>query len=183
MLGLWSSIIFRALIFIFAASLFLLDSLKVIGGAYLIYLAFTHFFHKKREDKGLNKPISLLRGIISIELTDILFALDSIFIALGLLSFFYSAEEVESKIWVAYLGGVMGMVTLRFFATGLLKFLQKHPIIEKIAYYFIGWLGIKLVFIGFNLPHYIPHFNFIFGLGIIFIIIYSFFSTQWGFKR
>ncbi|MCH9621103.1 MAG: hypothetical protein S4CHLAM20_05190 [Chlamydiia bacterium] len=183
LLGIWSSLVFRALIFIFAASLFLLDSLKVIGGLYLIYLSFTHFFHKKREKSGKKDSISLLRGIISIELTDILFALDSIFIALGLLSFFYSKAEVQGKIWVAYVGGAIGVITLRFFARGLLTFLNKHPRIEKIAYYFIGWLGLKLVFIGFSLPHYIPYFNLFFGIGIVFIVIYSFFSTQSPFKR
>lgn len=181
--GIWSSLIFRAAIIFFAAFLFLIDPLKVVGGLYLVYLSISHMFHKKKKKTGNIKPISLLKGIISIELTDILFALDSIFIALGLLSFFYSRSEVESKIWVAYLGGILGVITLRFFATGLLKFLNKHPIIEKIAYYLIAWIGLKLIFIGFSLPHYIPYFNTIFSIGVLIIIIFSFFSTKWPLKR
>ncbi|MCH9616743.1 MAG: hypothetical protein SP4CHLAM5_02440 [Chlamydiia bacterium] len=183
LLGIWSSLIIRAVIISFAAVLFLMDSLKVLGGVYLIYLAISHMFHHNKKTSGKGSSISMLRGVISIELTDILFALDSIFIVLGLLSFFYSKDEVQSKIWVAYLGGVLGVITLRFFATSLLLFLNKHPVIEKIAYFLIGWIGIKLVFIGFSLPHYIPYFNTIFALGVVFIIIYSFFSTKWPSKR
>jgi YkoY family integral membrane protein len=183
LIGIWSSLIFRGLIIFFAAFLFLLDSLKVIGGLYLIYLAFTHFFHTKQKKSGDIKQISLLRGVISIELTDILFALDSILLALALLSFFYTKDEVESKLWVVYIGGALGVITLRFFAPRLLKFLNKHPIIEKIAYYLIGWLGVKLIFMGLNLPHQIPYFNLFFSLGVFLIIIYSFFSTKSIFKR
>ena len=160
-----------------------MDSLKVIGGLYLVYLAISHMFHHNKKNSGKSHPISMLRGVISIELTDILFALDSIFIVLGLLSFFYTKAEVESKIWVAYVGGVLGVITLRFFATSLLIFLNKHPVIEKIAYFLIGWIGIKLIFIGFTLPHYIPHFNTIFSIGVVFIIVYSFFSTKWPTRR
>lgn len=183
LLGIWSSLIFRAIIISFAAILFLMDSLKVIGGLYLVYLAISHMFHHNKKNSGKSHPISMLRGVISIELTDILFALDSIFIVLGLLSFFYTKAEVESKIWVAYVGGVLGVITLRFFATSLLIFLNKHPVIEKIAYFLIGWIGIKLIFIGFTLPHYIPHFNTIFSIGVVFIIVYSFFSTKWPTRR
>jgi predicted tellurium resistance membrane protein TerC len=183
MLGVGSSLFFRAIIILFAAVLFLLDFLKVIGGIYLIYISFSHIFHIKKKVQGQLPSISLLRGIISIELTDILFALDSIFIVLGLLSFFYTKTEVESKIWVAYVGGVLGVITLRFFASSLLKFLNKHPIIEKICYYLIAWLGIKLIFIGFSLSQHIAHFDTFFSIGILFIIIFSFFSTKWSLKR
>jgi predicted tellurium resistance membrane protein TerC len=183
MLGIWSCLIFRAIIIIFAAFLFLLDSLKIIGGLYLIYISISHIFHTKKKTCGNVKPISLVRGIISIELTDILFALDSIFIVLGLLSLFYNKSEVENKIWVAYIGGALGVITLRFFASTLLIFLNKHPVIEKICYYLIAWLGVKLIFIGFSLTHYIPYFNTIFSIGVVFIIIFSFFSTKWSLKR
>lgn len=183
LIGIWSSLVIRALIIAFAAYLFLIDSLKILGGLYLIYLAFTHFTHKKKKKQGKDNSISLWKGVIYIELTDILFALDSIFIVLGLLSFFYPKSEVEGKIWVAFVGGALGVITLRFFATSLLKFINKHPIIEKIVYFLIGWIGLKLIFIGFSLPHHIPHFNLIFTIGVIFILIYSFFSTKSLFKR
>ncbi len=182
LLGIWSSLLFRALIIAFASFLFLVDSLKILGGIYLIYLAISHTIHHKSKKTGSLKPIPLLRGIISIELTDVLFALDSIFIALGLLSFFYSEEQVAGKIWVAYVGGAFGVVTLRFFASSLLLFINKHPTVEKIAYYMIGWIGLKLIIIGANAAHFVPHFNSIFSIGVVFIVLYSFFSTKWTLK-
>jgi len=178
LLGVWSCLLFRAIIIAFTSFLFLVDSLKALGGIYLLYLAISHLIRHKSKQAGRLQPISLLWGIISIELTDVLFALDSIFIALGLLSFFYSEELVAGKIWVAYVGGAFGVVTLRFFASSLLLFINKHPTIEKIAYYLIGWIGVKLILIGFNLTHFIPHFNTIFSIGVLFIVLYSFFSTK-----
>jgi YkoY family integral membrane protein len=182
LLGIWSSLLFRALIIAFTSFLFLIDSLKVLGGIYLLYLAISHITRHKSKEASRLQPISLFRGIISIELTDVLFALDSIFIALGLLSFFYAEEMVAGKIWVAYVGGAFGVVTLRFFANSLLLFINKHPTIEKIAYYLIGWIGVKLILIGFDLTHFIPHFNTIFSIGVVFIVLYSFFSTKWNLK-
>lgn len=183
LIGVWSSLIIRGIIILFAAVIFFLNPLKIAGGAYLVYLAISHMIHHKNKRVGNTKPISMLRGIISIELTDLVFALDSIFIVLGILSFFYTKDEVAGKIWVAYVGGVLGVVTLRIFATKLLLFLNKYQTVEKIAYYLIGWVGVKLIFIGFDLPHYIPYFNTIFSVGIIFIIIYSFYSTKCHGKR
>lgn len=179
LLGIWSSLLLRAIIISFAAYLFVMNSLQIIGGAYLVYLMIAHISHKNKKSKGSAKPISMLRGIISIELTDILFALDSILLVLGLLSFVYSPKEIEGKIWVAYVGGVLGVITLRFFATTLLLFLNKHPVIEKIAYYLIGWIGIQLIISGFSLPHTAPYIDSIFSVGVIFIIVYAFYSTKW----
>ena len=181
--GIWSSLIFRAVIILFAAYLIVLDSLKVIGGIYLIYLSVSHIFHTKKKNLGNSKPLSLLRGIISIELTDILFALDSILITLSLLSFFYSAAEVPGKIWVVYVGGILGVILLRISANTLLRFLKKYPSLEKLAYSLIGWIGIKLIFIGLSLPKYIPYFNTFFTIGVFVLIFFSFFSTKWPSRR
>ncbi len=182
LLGIWSSLIVRALIISFAAYLFVMNPLQILGGAYLIYLTISHMRHKKKKSSGKSKPISLLFGIISIELTDILFAIDSIFLALGLLSFLYNPEEIQSKIWVAYIGGAFGLITLRFFATSLLLFLNKHPIIEKIAYYLIGWIGVKLIISGLSFHHGAKIIDTIFGIGVIGIILYAFYSTKWRSK-
>ena len=176
--GVWSSIIFRAGIIFSASLLFLLNPLKVLAGIYLIYICFSHIRSKKRSPLKATTSLSLWKGIVFIELTDILFALDSIFIALGLLSFFYPVNQVQNKIWIAFAAGAVGVIFLRFLATYILKLLQKYPIVEKISYLLIGWIGIKLIFIGFSLPHDIPYFNTIFSIGIAIIILFSFFSTK-----
>ncbi len=181
--GIWSSLVFRALIIAFAAYLILLNSLKVVGGIYLIYLSVSHIFHTKKASKGDVQPISLLKGIISIELTDILFALDSIFITLSLLSFFYPSEVVSGKIWVVYVGGILGVITLRMSANRILHFLKKHPRLEWCTYNLIGLIGIKLIFIGLSLPPKIPYFDTLFNIGVFVIILLSFFSTKSTLKR
>lgn len=176
--GVWGSIVFRAAIVFSASLLFLINPLKVLAGMYLFYLCVSHLYHKKKAAPKEKPSIPIWKGILLIEFTDILFALDSIFIALGVLSFFYNKQEVQTKIWIAFLAGASGVIFLRFLATYLLKLLQKYPIAEKIAYLLVGWIGIKLIFIGLSLPHDIPYFNTIFIVGIGLIILFSFFSTK-----
>ena len=176
--GVWSSIFFRAGIVFSASILFLINPLKVIAGLYLLYICISHVRGKRSQCDDKSKHTSFWKGVFLIELTDLLFALDSIFIALGILSFFYKKEMVPHKIWIAFVAGALGVIFLRFLATRILKVLQKYPVLEKASYLIIGWIGVKLVFIGFDLPHNIPYFNPIFVCGIAIIVLFSFFSTK-----
>lgn len=176
--GAWSTIIFRGVLIFSASILFLVNPLKVLAGCYLVYIAYTHVRNKKKLAKQESKPISLLKGIFLIELSDLLFALDSIFIALGILTFFYTKELIFTKIWIVFIAGAMGVLFLRFLASSILQILQKYPAVEKASYLIIGWIGFKLILVGFNFSHKIPYFNLIFAIEVILILLYSFFSTK-----
>jgi predicted tellurium resistance membrane protein TerC len=79
------------------------------------------------------------RTVIVIELTDIAFAVDSILAAMAL------AGSEPSKLWVVIVGGILGVVLMRFAAAIFIKLLDRFPRFELSAYLLVIVIGMKLV--------------------------------------
>lgn len=110
--------------------------LRAIGGAYLLYLSVKHFAwqaSKAKEGKRRTGP-GFWRTVLTLELTDIAFAIDSILVGVGL----------SQKLWVVYTGGVLGIVAMRFAAGAFLKVLDRFPGLEHTAYALVAWISVKL---------------------------------------
>lgn len=109
--------------------------LKALGGGYLLWLTYKHFFAAKAES-GVKEvaAMSFWATIVAVELTDIAFAMDSLFAAAGL----------SQNIWIVALGGVLGIIAMRFAAQGVSKILDKVPGLEDTAYQLVGLIGAKL---------------------------------------
>lgn len=135
----------RAIVVVFAALLLRFHWVVFVGGAYLIYLAIHHFMQKKVSAIEKLKPHGFWKTVFLIELADIIFAIDSILSAFAVLLLFYSPTSSEQKIWLIYLAGIMGMVTMRFCSKKLIDLLEKAPVLESLAYLLVGWVGVKLI--------------------------------------
>ena len=142
--GLYSAFFLRALGVLFAAFLIYLFWVQLIGGAYLIFIAWQFIYGSKKQAATIS-PISFWKAVVYIELIDILFAIDSILGAFALASLYYPFEMIASKLWVIYLGGTLGAVAVRFATGKFITILNKHKKIETIAFLLIGWMGIKLL--------------------------------------
>jgi len=79
------------------------------------------------------------RTVLVIELTDIAFAVDSILAAMAL------AGSKPSKLWVVIVGGILGVVLMRFAAAIFIKLLERFPRFEISAYLLVIVIGMKLV--------------------------------------
>ncbi|HEY8665081.1 MAG TPA: hypothetical protein VIL86_00380 [Tepidisphaeraceae bacterium] len=87
-------------------------------------------------------------AVIVIELTDIAFAVDSIVAALGLVATApadHPADAPHPKLWVILLGGMAGVILMRFAAILFIKLLEKFPRFETSAYLLVIVIGGKLV--------------------------------------
>jgi predicted tellurium resistance membrane protein TerC len=101
--------------------------------------------------------------VVKVELTDIVFAIDSILVAVAM----------SSKVWVILAGGILGIVMMRMVIGQLLAIVQRYPPLVDGAFVIIAWVGTKLVFeylhaagyIGFEIPRWI-------ALGLI-VVIFS----------
>lgn len=163
--GLAGAFVFR-LIAILAASIVLSQWwLQAIGAAYLLYLPIKHFMHKAAEASGKPKAgAGFWQTVIAVELTDIAFALDSVLAGIGFIS---TPEGVkQDKIWVVYVGAIIGIILLRFAASLFVRLLERFPSLDHVAYILVGWVGVKLGFhsiIRFSdsnptaLPFKVPH--------------------------
>ena len=138
--GIAGAYVFRGLALLFASILVQLVWLKVVGGLYLIYLSYKALRgHAEHGESKMNVKIPFLSPlwstIVAIEIMDLVFSIDNVF----------AAVAFTSNIWLICGGVFIGILAMRFATTKFVKILEKTPILEKVAYWVIGALGLKLV--------------------------------------
>jgi YkoY family integral membrane protein len=140
--GIVGAFLFRGAATLAAAYLIQLGWVKLAGAAYLLYLSFEHFFRANAETRrapararpwlGLN---AFWATVVKVELTDIVFAVDSIVVAVAM----------SPKLWVILTGGMLGIVAMRFVIGRLLTLIEQYPQLVDGAFAIIAWVGAQLL--------------------------------------
>jgi len=167
--GMGGAFVFRGAATILAVYLIRVGWVKVVGAGYLLYLAYRHFFRgggaEARRTPPRAKPWLGLSAfwatVVKVELTDFVFAIDSILVAVAM----------SPKLWVILAGGMLGIVAMRLVIGRLLALVERHPPLVDGAFVIITWVGIKLLveylhdggYIAFAIPKW-------FSLGLIVVI-------------
>jgi YkoY family integral membrane protein len=139
--GIAGAYVFRGLALLFASVLIKLVWLKVAGGLYLMYLAYnalsTNVEQGGESKMSIKIPFlsALWSTIVAIEMMDLVFSIDNVF----------AAVAFTPNLWLICGGVFIGILAMRFATTKFVKVLEKNPILEKVAYWVIGALGLKLV--------------------------------------
>ena len=142
--GILGAFFFRILATLLAIHLLALTWVKLIGALYLIYLSYQHFFGHGggTEERRAIKPAVPWLGlsafwatVVKVELTDIVFAVDSILVAVAM----------SNKTWVIITGGVLGIITMRLVIGQLLTIVRRYPALVDGAFIIIAWVGLKLL--------------------------------------
>jgi YkoY family integral membrane protein len=139
--GIAGAYVFRGLALLFASVLIKLVWLKVAGGLYLMYLAYNALSSKVEQggDSKMSIKIPFLSAlwstIVAIEMMDLVFSIDNVF----------AAVAFTPNLWLICGGVFIGILAMRFATTKFVKVLEKNPILERVAYWVIGALGLKLV--------------------------------------
>jgi YkoY family integral membrane protein len=172
--GLVGAFAFRVIATLLAVYLIRLAWVKLLGGLYLLYLTYQHFFQsgdaEQRTKPRPAKPwlgLSALWGtILKVELVNVAFSVDSILVAVA----------ISSKTWVVLTGGLLGNVAMRVVSSQLLMFVRRYPTLVDGAFVIIALVGAKLLieyaaamhWIEFEVPKWLS-----LGLiGITFLIAY-----------
>ena len=141
--GILGAFAFRSLALVFGLYLIQVSLVKLVGGLYLLYLPFRHFFgenemHDRREvppaKPWLGLPV-FWATVVKVELTDIVFAVDSIVVAVGM----------SPKLWVVLSGGILGIISMRMVVGQLLSIVERYPILVDGAFVIIAWVGFRLM--------------------------------------
>jgi YkoY family integral membrane protein len=159
--GIVGAFVFRFIALIFAAHLMQLWVFKLIGGGYLVYLAMKHMFFFYKDDAHQVRPktaASFWKVVVVVELTDIAFSIDSI----------TTAVAMSDKLLVVWIGGILGIIFLRFAASFFVRLLEKLPRLEDLAYQLIFFIGTKLSLEAFHVE--IEHGIFWLMMGIIAVL-------------
>jgi YkoY family integral membrane protein len=172
--GLVGAFAFRVVATLLAVYLIRLAWVKLLGGLYLLYLTYQHFFQsgdaEQRTKPRPAKPwlgLSALWGtILKVELVNVAFSVDSILVAVA----------ISSKTWVVLTGGLLGIVAMRVVISQLLVIVRRYPALVDGAFVIIALVAAKLLieyaaamhWIDFEVPKWLS-----LGLiGITFLIAY-----------
>ncbi|MBX7151267.1 hypothetical protein K1X84_06465 [bacterium] len=139
--GIIGAFVFRVIAVLLAVYLLHFPIVKIIGGAYLVYLAADHFLRKHPDQQERRPTAKKFFGlsafwstVIAVELTDIVFSVDSILAAVAL----------SNKQWVVITGGIIGIITMRMVAGVFLQIIKKFPKLVDGAYVIVFFIGAKL---------------------------------------
>jgi YkoY family integral membrane protein len=156
--GILGAFVFRALATLLAIYLIALAWVKILGAGYLLFLVYKHFSSGESSEGRRTPPkAQAMFGlsafwvtVIKVELTDIVFAIDSILVAVAM----------SPKRWVVLTGGILGIIAMRLVIGRLLSMIERYPALVDGAFIIIGWVGTKLLieflhtegYIGFEVP-------------------------------
>ena len=141
--GLVGAFSFRIIATLLATYLIRIEWVKVLGGLYLLYLSYEHFFRGGNAEQR-TKPVpaqpwlgmsALWATVVKVELVNIAFSVDSILVAVAM----------SKKTWVVLAGGLIGIVAIRVVIGQLLSIVRKYPAIVDGAFIIIAWVGVKLL--------------------------------------
>jgi YkoY family integral membrane protein len=179
--GIVGAFFFRIVAILLAVHLIQVGFVKLIGAAYLLWLSYSHFFGRPAgEDRRAIKPATGWFGlspfwatVAKVELTDIVFAVDSILVAVAM----------SPKTWVIITGGILGIVAMRLVIGQLLRVVRRYPALVDAAFIIIAWVAIKLLveylngqgYIEFHIDKWIS-----FGLIVAIFTIAYFYARKKG---
>ncbi|NHC40683.1 DUF475 domain-containing protein [Bacillus sp. MM2020_1] len=139
--GIFGAYLFRILAIGLGVTLINIGWIKIVGGHYLLWIVVQNFIkNNDGEDEIPKQKLGFWRTVLTVELMDIAFSLDSVIAAFG----------VSNQQWVLFLGGVIGILMMRGVAQLFLSLIEKVPEIETTAFILIAIIAIKMIVSAFG---------------------------------
>lgn len=111
---------------------------KLAGGGWLIYMMVSELGIAE-EGEGEEESHAGKGGfwatVVAVEFADLAFSVDNV----------AAAVAMSDKMWAVITGVMLGILAMRFVAGVFIGLIDKYPILAKIAYLLVGWIGILLV--------------------------------------
>ncbi len=159
--GLLGAFVFRMVAILLLVWLVQWWFVQAIGALYLFYVSISHLIgiYKHKNDSQEEKEQELEKHekkgsgfwmtVLKVEIADIAFAVDSILAAAAIA---LALPEVGGDFFgvnigqytVMLVGGLIGVIIMRFFANWFVKLLAERPSLEAAAFTIVGWVGVKL---------------------------------------
>jgi len=133
------------------------DFILIAGGLFLVYKAVTEIHHKlegaEEEHGAAPKRITFGSVITQILLLDIVFSLDSVITAVGMVD----------VLWVMIAAVMISVGIMMLSAEPISAFVHKHPTVKMLALSFLLLIGMSLIMEGFD--QHIPKGYIYFAMG------------------
>lgn len=120
------------------------DLILIAGGLFLLYKSVKEIHHKMEGEKdsndSLKKSVSFASVIGQILILDMVFSVDSIITAVGLVN----------ELWIMYVAVVVTVIIMLVAAGPISNFVNKHPAFKILALSFLMLIGFTLLVEGFD---------------------------------
>jgi predicted tellurium resistance membrane protein TerC len=138
------------------------DLILLLGGLFLIGKSVTEIHHKLEGADGAANPnakaISFGAVIVQILLLDVVFSLDSVITAVGMVD----------QLWVMITAVCISLGVMLVFAGAISDFVNRHPTIKMLALSFLILIGVTLV--GEGVGQHIPKGYIYFSMAFAFLV-------------
>jgi YkoY family integral membrane protein len=141
--GLVGAFAFRVVATLLAVYLIGLGWVKLLGGLYLLYLSYSHFWSGKTDEERRARPqatpllglSAFWAAVVRIEVVNLAFSIDSILVAVA----------VSRKLTVVLSGGILGIIAMRLVVAQLIAVIERYPALVDGAFIIIAWVAVKLI--------------------------------------
>jgi len=141
---------------------------ELAGSLYLLWLSGKFFLEKYQNGQEGDRPVrtasKLWQVVALVSLTDLAFSLDSV----------TAAVAVAQETWLVLIGGVVGIITLRFLAGLFIKWLEEFTNLESAGYLIVFLVGLRLFIKVFSDSLVPPEWLMLTCIGLVFL---------WGFSK
>ena len=138
------------------------DLVLLAGGLFLLYKSSKEIYHKMEGESGDQtkaiKVSSFRDVIIQILIMDMVFSVDSIITAIGMVK----------EVWVMYVAVIVTVIIMLIAAEPISNFVNKHPAFKMLALSFLLLIGFSLVTEGFGIE--IPKGYIYFSMAFSFLV-------------
>jgi predicted tellurium resistance membrane protein TerC len=129
---------------IFSKGISVKDLILIMGGLFLLYKSATEIYHKMEGEEGNQskkiKAITFSQVIIQILIMDLVFSIDSIITAIGMVK----------EVWIMYVAIIVTVLIMLVAAEPISNFVNKHPAFKMLALSFLLLIGFALISDGFG---------------------------------
>lgn len=146
------------------------DIILLLGGIFLMYKS-VHEIHNKLEGEdthggGGKKTSGFVGTIAQILLLDIVFSLDSVITAVGMVQTDPNHKHIGLTIMIAAI--VVAVAVMLFSAGAISAFVERHPTVKMLALAFLLMIGLVLIVDGLHghVPKGYVYFAMAFSLGV-----------------
>ena len=138
------------------------DLIIIFGGLFLLFKSTKEIYHKTEisteEQPTVPKNSSFKRLLLEVILLDLVFSIDSIITAVGMVQ----------ELWVMYTAVIVTVIIMLFASKPISEFIGKHPSFKILALSFLMMIGISLIAEGLHFA--IPKGYIYFSMAFAFIV-------------
>lgn len=134
----------------------------ILGGLFLLYKSTKEIYHKSEiameDTPPIPKKISFQKLLSEVIILDLVFSIDSIITAVGMVK----------ELWVMFTAVIVTVVIMLFASKPISTFIAKHPSFKILALCFLMMIGVALIAEGFHFE--IPKGYIYFSMAFAFLV-------------